>query len=134
MLIPGIKENGYRHRVGDETINLRAIMNKPRAIKTHFKLSSLNLSLLESSNASFQVPGWGPRPRPADASSLPLPACRNAPSSRVQALQELCRAGRCAWQFGEEGQRGTILAHTSEHWLGIFHSFIIWLLRHSHWL
>lgn len=32
---------------------------------------------------------------------------------------------------GGEGQRGTILAHTSEHGLGIFHS-MIWPLRQCH--
>lgn len=96
------------------------MMSKPRAIKTHFKLSSLSFSLLESSNTSFQVQGPGRAQGHGQPMPPPFlsPASRHLPSSR--ALQALCRAGRRAWPFGGEGQRGTILAHTSEHWLWHF--------------
>lgn len=118
-------------------INLCAMMSKPRAIKTHFKLSNLSFSLLESSNTSFQVQGrgraWGHgQPMPPPFLSH---ACRHVPSSRAQALQGLCRAVRHMHGSLEgKGREAPSLLTPLSIGFGIFHSFIVWPLRHSHWL
>lgn len=120
-----------------------------RAVKTHFKLSNLSFSLLREQQCFLPTArtGWG---YVAMASwclllsctvlsppvhSFPLlssPAVTHCPREHRLCQHFAEPTGVCV--FGGEGQRGTILAHTSERWLGIFHSFMIWPLRHCHWL
>lgn len=119
------RQNGYWQDVGVKMVNLYAMIEL-------LELTSSSPScflLSESSNVSFQVHGWESAWGHGQLMPSPFlyPTCWQT-ASRAQALQELCRAGKCTWQFGGGGQRGTILAHSSEHWLGIFHCSMIWLL------
>lgn len=106
-----------------------------RANKTHFNLSNFSylreqqcfLPTARMSGGYVAMASW------CLLLSSPLLSCSlfSPAATRCPREHRLCQhfaepTGVCV--VGGEGQRGTILAHTSEHGLGIFHS-MIWPLR-----
>lgn len=116
-----------------------------RAIKTHFKLSHLSFSLLREQKCFLPTArtvegGWYVAMASwslllsspvLSYSLLSSPAATNYPREHRLCQHFAEPTGVCV--VVGVGQRGTILAHTSEPCIGIFHS-MVWPLRPCHWL